>query len=145
MGSSSDQLAVRPGGEITMDKRGVKIDGTTVERPVVDFLSEKFPDFTDEENLWLVNNVIETAKPFLPKVAAIKVWLCSSQSTKDSLNSGHCGQDSRGRSIRITFETSANIDDEHERSLKLYGAIEFKYPPQIRNYFRCELTRVVEP
>ena len=128
-----------------MGKRVVKIDRTTIERPVVDFLSEKFPDFTDEENLWLVSDIIETAKPFLPELAAIKVWLCSTQSTKDSPHSGYCEQDFRGRSIRITFKTSANIDDAHERSLKLYGAIEFKYPPQIRNYFRCELARVDEP
>jgi hypothetical protein len=128
-----------------MEKRGAKIDKANVERPVLDYLSEKFPDFTDEENLWLVNDVIKTAKPFLPKLAATKVWLCSSQSTKDSPNSERGGQDSKGRSIRITFETSANIDDEHERSLKLYGAIEFKYPPQIRNHFRCELARVSEP
>jgi len=128
-----------------MGKRGIKINGTAVERPVLDFLSEKFPDFTDEENLWLVNDVIETAKLFLPKLAAIKVWLCSSQSAKDSPNSEHDERDSKGRSVRITFETSANIDDGHERNLKLYGAIEFKYPPQIRNYFRCELTRVDNP
>jgi hypothetical protein len=128
-----------------MRKSGIEVNGTTVGGPVLDFLSEKFPDFTDEDNLWLVNDVFETAKPFLPKLAAIKVWLYSSQSAKDSPNSEHGERDSKGRSIRITFETSANIDDEHERNLKLYGAIEFKYPPQIRNYFRCELTRVDNP
>jgi hypothetical protein len=130
---------------MTMGKRRVKVGGTAVERPVLDFLTEKFPDFTDEENLWLVNDVIETAKPFLPELAAVTVWLYSSQSAKDSPDSENGGQDAKGRSIRITFETSANIDDAHERSLKLHGAIEFKYPPQIRNHFRCELARVDEP
>jgi hypothetical protein len=131
--------------EMTMGKRGMKINGTTVEKPVLDFLSEKFPDFTNEENLWLVKDIIQTAKPFLPKLAATKVWLCRFQSAKDAPNSEHGERDSKGRYIRITFRTFASIDDEHERSLRLYGAIEFKYPPQIRSYFRCELARVDEP
>jgi hypothetical protein len=126
-----------------MRKSDIKFNGTTVEGPVLDFLSEKFPDFTDEENLWLVKDVIETAKPFLPKLIAIKVWLYC-QSAKDSPNSEHGGQDSKGRTIRITFKTLASIDDAHERSLKLHGVIDFKYPPQIRNYFRCEIGRVDE-
>jgi len=121
----------------------LKFNGTTVEEPVLDFLSEKFPDFTDEENLWLVKDVIETAQPFLPKLTTIKVWL-HSQSAKDSPNSEHGGQDSKGRTIRITFKTLASINDAHERRLKLHGAIDFKYPPQIRNYFRCEIARLDE-
>lgn len=126
-----------------MRKSGIKFNGTTVEGPVLDFLSEKFPDFTDEENLWLVKDVIGTAKPFLPELTVVKVWL-HSQSDKGSPNLEHGERDSKGRTIRITFKTLANIDDAHERSLKLHGAIDFKYPPQIRNYFRCELARVAE-
>ena len=87
-----------------MRKSDIKFNGTTVEGPVIDFLSEKFSDFTDEENLWLVKDVIETAKPFVPKLTAIKVWL-DSQSAKDSAKSEHGGQDSEGRTIRITFKT----------------------------------------
>jgi len=126
-----------------MGKSDIKFDGTTVEGPVLDFLSEKFPDFTDEENLWLVKDVIETARPFVPRLTAIEVWLYS-QSAKDSPNLEHGVQDSKGRTIRITFKTLADIDDAHERSLRLHGAIDFKYPPQIRNYFRCEIARVDE-
>ncbi len=127
-----------------MGRNNIRENGATVEGPVLDFLSEKFPDFTDGENLWLVKNIIETAKPFLPRVAAIKVRLFSFQSAPNSPISESGERDSGGRSVRITFETSANIDDVRERSLRLYGAIEFKYPPQIRNYFRCELSRIDE-
>ena len=126
-----------------MGKKDIEFNGTSVEGPVLDFLSEKFPDFTDEENLWLVKDVIETAKPFVPKLTAVKVWLYS-QSAEDSPKPEHGGHDSKGRTIRITFKTLASIDDAHERSLKLHGAIDFKYPPQIRNYFRCEIARVDE-
>ena len=123
-----------------MRKNDVEFNGTTVEGPVLEFLSEKFPDFTDEENLWLVKDVIKTAKPFVPKLITVKVWLYS----QSAENSQHSGQDSKGRTIRITFKTIASIDDAHERSLKLHGAIDFKYPPQIRSYFRCEIARVDE-
>ena len=126
-----------------MRKSDIEFNGITVEGLVLDFLSEKFPDFTDEENLWLVKDIIATAKPFVPKLVTIKVWLYF-QSAKESPNAERGEQDSKGRTIRITFKTLASIDDAHERSLKLHGAIDFKYPPQIRNYFRCEIARVDE-
>jgi hypothetical protein len=126
-----------------MGKSDIQFNETSVEGPVLDFLSEKFPDFTDEENLWLVKDIIETIRPFLPKLNAIWVWL-HSQSARNSPKSEHKEHDSIGRTIRITFQTLANIDDGYECSLKLQGAIDFKYPPQIKDYFRCEIARVDE-